>query len=197
MTILLINFMPTYLEDIEIWKILWPPLVLSFLVSFILILVLPFFDPTKNKNNSSYNKKIHTAFQTAFVLIFSLSLFGIITGQIMGHSREPAVNAVIPAVLSLMSGAILFGFSKTEQNERPILGLALTAFVFMLFVGTNWGSRLRYDFEQKEYYWTEKAKLEAEFDLVLQKCINEKEIQNALRLPEKDITDMDCWKKTK
>ena len=43
-------------------------------------------------------------FRLLLLVLLAFSLLGFVTGQIMGQSREPAVMAVLPAVLTLLGG---------------------------------------------------------------------------------------------
>ena len=47
-------------------------------------------------------------FRLLLLVLLAFSLLGFVTGQIMGQSREPAVMAVLPAVLTLLGGIVIY-----------------------------------------------------------------------------------------
>jgi hypothetical protein len=89
-----------------------------------------------------------SGFGTAFVRNFSLAVFafsmlGFVSGSIMADSREPAVAAVLPAVLTLMGGVAAFHIgSKGVENQVTVCALVLV-FSFALYVGSFHGSEVR------------------------------------------------------
>ena len=77
-----------------------------------------------------------------FLVFLSFSMLGIVTGYLTGFSREPAVGAVLPAVLSLMGGLLVFMVGKDASN-RKILCSSMFLFSLMLLIGSGWGSVMR------------------------------------------------------
>ena len=88
--------MPSYLINAEVWKSLWPIVLVALgLASFVALLVC-------------MNKQRKELFRELFFVLTAFSMLGMVTGYLSGFSREPALGAVLPAVLSLMGGASSF-----------------------------------------------------------------------------------------
>jgi hypothetical protein len=137
--------MPNYLTDGNVWIAFWPLLITALLISLIL---------------SLFVKAERREF---FVSSAAFSMLGIATGYVTGLSREPAVNAVLPAVLSLFGALGVFMIGK-DKGSRTIVGFCTFAFAVTLMLGILWGARMRWDIEQfllSEEYLTYLAKTEA------------------------------------
>jgi len=75
--------------------------------------------------------------------VFAFSMLGFVSGSIMSDSREPTVAAVLPAVLTLMSGVAAFHIgSKGVENQVAVCAL-IFVFSFALYVGSFYGSEVR------------------------------------------------------
>jgi len=69
----------------------------------------------------------------------------LVVGLLAGHSREPAIAAVVPAVLTLIGAIIGFVYSGAAltRERKPAVLLASVAMVIFLFWGALAGARLR------------------------------------------------------
>ena len=83
---------------------------------------------------------------TALAMIFAVALLGGMTGYAGGNSREGVVGDVIPAVLTFLSGAVLYFFGLKRQ-AAPITPFLLSAFVVVLFIGYGMGAKKRQLFD--------------------------------------------------
>lgn len=74
------------------------------------------------------------------------TVLGIIAGYITGLSRDPAVAAVLPAVLTLV-GALILGFS-TNGRQKIIAASAVVIYLSLSLVGgIDYGARKRTQYE--------------------------------------------------
>lgn len=130
------------------WKALWPLPLAALLVSFLLyLLVMP----------SDHKKDL-------LVFLMAFSMLGIVTGYLTGLSRQPAVSAVLPAVLSLFGGLAVY-LIGTDQSKRLAVSLAVLAFATSLVLATSWGAAIRgagEKYEISEAYLKQRAFIEKE-----------------------------------
>jgi len=77
-----------------------------------------------------------------FFVVLAFSMLGIVTGYLTGFSREPAIDAVVPAMLSLMGGILVFLIGKNKES-RSIVSVSIFSFTFMILLGSSWGSVMR------------------------------------------------------
>jgi len=89
--------------------------------------------------------------RTAFYVVFSMSLLGIVTGQLTGQSREAAIGAVLPAVLGLIGGVSVFLFATKEAAQQLMASVSVALFAFNLLVGGIWGAVIREQYERDQY----------------------------------------------
>lgn len=123
--------MPGYLIDKQIWVALWPIFALPLLVTLFLI----WFSTKKLIHRSQLSK--------LFIIVFAFSLLGVVTGQITGMSRAPAVGAVLPAILSLVGGVLVYLIGVKGQRTQAFLAIATIGMVSCLLIGTFWGAKSR------------------------------------------------------
>lgn len=124
------KLLPSYLIDSQIWINLYPLILFPAIVSLVFVWLLP-----KIGTGSPTNSEI-------FVLTFALAILGMAAGQLTGQSREPAVNATVPAVLTLF-GSFSTYFIAKEATQRVIVAGVMVAFTLNLIVGSLWGSHNR------------------------------------------------------
>ena len=76
---------------------------------------------------------------------FSLPVMGLgaCVGYLMSLSREPAVSATIPAVLSLVGGLLIYVYSLDNIRKSIVAGTATVVFTLNLMLGSAFGSYLR------------------------------------------------------
>jgi hypothetical protein len=120
--------MPAYPFSAYAW---WS---LAYQVAFALlsaIALLPLIAPSNRLN----------VLRNAFAVGFAMSLLGMVTGFLTGISRAPAIGTVLPAVLSLIAGLLLFIIGRESDSEkRTLVASCVAALTLNLLVGTLWGS---------------------------------------------------------
>jgi hypothetical protein len=114
------------------------------------------------------------AFRFAFI-VFSFAVLGFVTGSIMSDSREPAVNAVLPATLTLLGalGAYIMGFGDTDKQS--IVSSIVLCFATSLFVGSIYGSWIREEI-QFSYEGREERKNGLQYESDLDRLVKYVEI---------------------
>jgi len=125
----LVLLSPEYLINGTLWRTFWPLPATALLISG-----LVYFAGTRKKPISE-KKGI-------FGVFLAFSALGLITGVIGGNSREPAVGAVLPAVLSLVGGIAIYLVGKDVQ-QRVLVGLSVFCLSITLALGFFWGSIIR------------------------------------------------------
>ena len=88
-------------------------------------------------------------FPLAFLSIFALSSLGWVIGYNMSNSREPAVAAVLPAVLTLVAGMLTYMLGSRGSLSRLLVCLATIGFSLSLYVASFAGARHRFDYEER------------------------------------------------
>ena len=84
---------------------------------------------------------------SSFVAIFALSLLGITAGQLTGLSRTSAVGTVLPAVLTLVGGMVVYLVGVKRVRSQRLICLAVVGLTLNLLVGGYWGSSSRIAFD--------------------------------------------------
>lgn len=82
-----------------------------------------------------------------FFAIFAFSVLGFVTGKVMSNSRNSAVGAVLPAVLTLLGGVSAYVIGIKEARMQGQVSAMLLCFALSLFIGSHFGAQLRYDYE--------------------------------------------------
>lgn len=82
-------------------------------------------------------------------MLLSFSLLGLVTGLLAGFSREAAMGAVLPAVLSLV-GALAIYLVGVEKADQALVGVCVIALSLDLLVGSIWGAVLRDEYEREQ-----------------------------------------------
>ena len=78
----------------------------------------------------------------AFMIAFAA--LGVTTGFVTGNSREPTVDAMLPAFLTLVSGLLTYVFTKEGLREwRPIIPSCVSVVVVGGLVGLALGASTR------------------------------------------------------
>ena len=117
---------PDYLTNVETWKALWP-LLLFPLVSALCI-------------SAAFGPKSYSA---SYPLVFALSLLGIAIGQITGLSRSAAVGDVLPAVLGLLGGVLIYLIGTKGERLQAAVVMGVVGLTINLVVGIYWGAHSR------------------------------------------------------
>lgn len=161
------RYIPPYLFDLSLWLSFLPPLILSALVTHALLI----FAKEKNRD--------------AFLLIFSMALLGIVAGISTGRSREPAVSAVVPAVLSLISVLMIYIVAAKSRDQQKLTSLVVVAFILNFFVGIHWGADVRSGIDE---YANSQEYLERQANILhnveLRTVLHEKQIRDVRKKPE-------------
>ena len=133
------SHVPPYITHQEMWESIWPLPLTAILISLILFI----------------SAKKHEKKKGLFFVLLAFSMLGLATGYLTGFSRESAVGAVLPSVLSLFGGLSIFLIGK-NQESRIITSLAVLSFAICLVLGTSWGAIMRQSWEDhklsKEYF---------------------------------------------
>jgi hypothetical protein len=77
------------------------------------------------------------------VAAVAFSMLGYVTGNTMSNSREPAVAAVLPAVLTLMGGVGAFLIGSKGLRNQIVVAALIFDFSLALFIGGFSGAELR------------------------------------------------------
>jgi hypothetical protein len=89
-----------------------------------------------------------------------LAIVAITTGYLTGNSREAAVQALVPALLGLVSAGMLALLSLRREVVWPI-GVAVSLFAVDLLIGSSIGATVR-DNENERHMAVEYQAFEAE-----------------------------------
>jgi len=127
--------MPDYLLNANIWINLYPIPLMASLVA----LLLAYLSSGRGDG-----------FWRVFSIVFAISILGITAGQIMGQSREPAVSAVMPTILTMIAGILGYIVSAKTAQQQMLASIIIIGFTVNLLVGTFWGAQVRYEFEKQQ-----------------------------------------------
>ena len=105
-----------------------------------------------------------TKAQAAFVamLLFCLGLVGAAAGFSGGFSRSAVVGDIIPAILGLIGGVVLYIFG-VAQNKSLLPAFGVVSLICALIVGYSTGANFRGQTEKRDANLVEPAKLKAPF----------------------------------
>jgi hypothetical protein len=140
--------MPPYLTNIAVWQSFWPIPVLAIVIAIIITFL---------SKKSQERREL-------FLVILGFSMLGIVTGYLSGFSRAPALGTVLPSVLSLMGGLVVYLVGR-HSTSRVIVSLSIVAFSLTLFIGAEWGAVMRgaaEEYSKSEIYLKKQAFIEAE-----------------------------------
>ncbi|MGO9951617.1 MAG: hypothetical protein ACLPN1_05325 [Dissulfurispiraceae bacterium] len=147
--------MPPYLLDVAVLKSIWPIPILALTLALIIAICA---------GTSIQRKEL-------FLVSASLSMLGAVTGYLGGFSRVPAFGTILPAVLSLMGGLIVYLVGR-HASSRVIVSVSIFAFSLTLLIGTEWGAVMR-DLDEEsrksEMYLKNRAFIEAQVNEFRQK----------------------------
>jgi hypothetical protein len=92
---------------------------------------------------------LHPARRKDFWLLFlptlTLSSLGFMTGDVMGGSRIAAVGTVLPAVLTLLGGLVVYLVGAKGARSQVAVSSMVLCFAFSFFIGAIIGASLRLD----------------------------------------------------
>jgi len=81
-------------------------------------------------------------FSYYFFFTLPVALIAFLASDLTGLSRSPAVGSVLPAVLTLLAGLIVYVFGS-DNRFKLVVGYSAFIFVFTLFIGIQSGSYRR------------------------------------------------------
>ena len=168
--------MPNYLYEWRIWLEILPIPVLAGVVT-ILILFL--------------SGEFHRNRLDSFLVVFSMAFLGAVTGLVTGQSRDPAVSAVVPAILSLISALTIYIVAAKGSGQQKLTSIVVITFLLDFLIGIHWGSHSRDEYEK--YIASEEVLIfqeKIEQNLRLQRLLHEKQLNEtraALGLPSLSV----------
>lgn len=87
----------------------------------------------------------------SYSIVISFTALGAMLGVFIGASREPVVGAALPALITLISGLMVYLFSKKEMTKwRGTIPIAIAALVMAASAGGFYGGAARNITEQNE-----------------------------------------------
>lgn len=96
---------------------------------------------------SLFQRRLRRLFTVVFVSAMTFSALGWVVGYNMTNSREPAVTAVLPAVLTLVAGILAYILGSKGMVSRYLVCMATLGFSLCLYVAGFSGARARFEFE--------------------------------------------------
>src|SRR5258708_16188199 len=102
---------PEYLLSIGLWKTFLPLPVTAAIISALVY------------GTGTWNEAFDER-RGIYRVLIAFSALGLITGIVGGDSREPAVGAILPAVLSLVGGIAIYLIGK-DVSQRVLVGLSI------------------------------------------------------------------------
>jgi hypothetical protein len=125
--------LPSYLTQASLWATLWPiPLAAAALGGALHLACRP-----KEDRNAH------------FLAVAAFALLGLVTGFLAGFSRQPAIGAVLPAVLSLVGGLSIY-LIGARKVSTGFVGVCVIALSLDLLLGATWGAGAREAYEDAQ-----------------------------------------------
>jgi hypothetical protein len=87
------------------------------------------------------------SFLILLLAVFAFSMLGFVTGELLGDSRDSAVGAVVPAVLTLFGSVAAYIISSRGVRSQTAVSASVICFVFCFLIGSLFGIQLRNDYE--------------------------------------------------
>jgi hypothetical protein len=150
--------MPDYLLNRATWEDLWPLFAVPLLSSLLICFALgkkPYLQPLG--------------------VVFALSLIGVVTGQITGLSRVAAVGTVMPAVLGLLGGVMLYLIGTKGERLQATVVMAVIGLTSNLLIGVYWGATSRALSETEALAKRSVAEENARYAAAVQKLLNDRD----------------------
>ena len=125
--------MPTFLASEYVWVTL---LIQSATATLTGLLFLPIV----------WRKAGRLGWVEVLGVLVALAFIGIITGYMTGLSQAPVVGAVLPSVLTVIGGLVLFIVTRESSSDfRTLTAASVIALMLNLLLGSLWGSLSRED----------------------------------------------------
>jgi hypothetical protein len=125
--------MPSYLSSEYVWATLLIQIAVAVLSAAALLLL------ARREGSSLSTLDTYGA-------ILALSFVGIVAGYMTGLSRTPAIGAILPAILSVIGGMVLFIVTRqAAAGLRALTAAGTIALMVNLLIGSLWGSLSRED----------------------------------------------------
>ncbi len=110
-------------------------------------------------------------------------MLGFATGLIMAQSREAAVDVVLPAILTFLSGILVYMIGAKGLRTQAGASAMVFCFALSLLVGSQYGAWLRFEHDSKQadvsYLIAREAALEqGHHNLAIRRLANASEIQS-------------------
>lgn len=172
---------------------LWPPLSAAVIYGLIPLMLIAAFCALLAA--LFWRKRDVTGVAAIFALI------GASLGLLLGDSREPAVGAVLPALIALIGGLAVYVVprepavrmmvardkDKADQPAfiRAFVGAAVASLVVAAVLGTNFGAMVRRGAEEQDRAYDRWLKNYELVELPLRKAT----LARALKLPPADAGD--------
>jgi len=132
------------------------------------------------------------SYRGAGTFLIAFTVLGLVVGFASGHSREAAIGAVLPALLTLISGVLTYTLSKEGlAQHRAILPHCITILCFASIVGLSLGGTVRGRFVAYERLLAERqSRLEkVTYECEKARYLTDLEIYKAQRLAEISATE--------
>jgi hypothetical protein len=125
--------MPSYLSSEYVWATVLIQIAVAAISAAALL-------PLARRKGSSLS-----ALDT-YGAILALAFVGIVAGYMTGLSRTPAIGAILPAILSVIGGLVLFIVTRqAPAGFRALTAAGTIALMVNLLIGSLWGSLSRED----------------------------------------------------
>ena len=157
--------LPSWLIDPEPWGEFWPLPLSAIVVAFIVAAFV------------HHPNRLRQRYLITVGAMFAMALLGIVTGKIMGQSREAAVGTVMPAILTFLGGALIYILNTRGVRQQIMGSAAVIGFTLCLALGIHWGATARVNAELNAL----KLKEIAKFKATLQKRVNDRRLDGLER----------------
>jgi len=142
----LVDFADRMFFDWPIWEIGLRGFISNAFVAAIVSLSVAWFVVRNSKMEVS-------RFGSVFAHLLVIGLFGALVGYSGGNSREGVVGDLIPAVITLLAGAVTYLIGVSDEQTRKLNPMTLpmvATFITVLFFCYVMGAGNRVGFEAKQ-----------------------------------------------
>jgi hypothetical protein len=110
-----------------------------------------------------------------YILVFAL--LGTVTGVVAGNSREPAISAVLPALLALVTALCGYAFTvEGLKHLQPAIPFCILALMLSAVYGLAFGAALRGKNEDYEKFYNKDLLHYQNVELEIEKAQKLKEL---------------------
>lgn len=123
---------------------------------------------------------------SAGVSIAAFTMLGFVVGLLMSQSREPAVQVVLPAILTLLGGLLVYLIGVHGLRNQAAVSAMVFCFTLSLLTGAQYGARLRADYDlasqSPEYLVAREEQLESgRHEIALKRLLHRVELLTFIR----------------